>query len=244
MNNKNNNRRSQKNRQRNRNHFAKPADNTAGPNITNEAKKEEGRVSAPSDPSQPMSLKKDVASPQIKRPNKIPGNHPRHKLPFKKNHIGTPPGVKSGSSFSKNQDDKSRHDPQSKYSDQRNHTTKNDKRGAHSIKEEPGERRVNAESLNLMELPPEVKSQNHPEERSPNKKYGVIFYDSFNHAKNDFANLQDKKNNFDQINIVIKEDGNMEDADLLKFGKVYSGAAWYLVHERRVQENWYNSPHE
>lgn len=41
----------------------------------------------------------------------------------------------------------------------------------------------------------------------------------------------------------MKQEGSMEDPELVKFGKVFAGAAWALIHERREQEGWYNSPH-
>ncbi len=76
------------------------------------------------------------------------------------------------------------------------------------------------------------------------RNYAVVFYDSHAQAKEDAAELANKKESCDQLNIVIKAEGSMEDPELLKYGKIYAGEAWTLIHRRRVEEGWYNSPHE
>jgi len=74
------------------------------------------------------------------------------------------------------------------------------------------------------------------------KRYGVVFYETFQAAKSDVENLSQKKSAFDQLNVVIRAEGNMDDPDLLRYGKVFAGAAWYLIHERRAQDGWYDKP--
>ncbi|MFK7825850.1 MAG: hypothetical protein AB8G05_16980 [Oligoflexales bacterium] len=77
------------------------------------------------------------------------------------------------------------------------------------------------------------------------KKYAVLFYDSFIAAKSDSQTIKDQCQSCDQLNIVIKAEGNMDDADLLGLDPkvmVYAGAAWTSIHERRKEEGWYDSP--
>lgn len=76
------------------------------------------------------------------------------------------------------------------------------------------------------------------------KRYGVVFFDNHAQAREDAARLQQMKTEVDQLNIVIKAEGNMDDPELLNFGKIFAGEAWHLIHKRRVDEGWYNSPHE
>ena len=71
----------------------------------------------------------------------------------------------------------------------------------------------------------------------------MIFYETFAAAKADAVALEEKRTSVDQVNIVIRADGNMDDAELVKFGKVFAGAAWMVIHERRVTDGWYNDPH-
>lgn len=77
----------------------------------------------------------------------------------------------------------------------------------------------------------------------PPKRYGVVFYDSLFAAKADMDTLRHKATEVDQLNIVIRAESDMEDPELTKIGKVFAGAAWTLIHERRVEEGWYNDPH-
>ena len=77
------------------------------------------------------------------------------------------------------------------------------------------------------------------------KKYSVLFYDSFIAAKSDTSAIKDQCQACDQLNVVIKAEGNMDDAELLGIDpkvKVYAGAAWTSIHERRKEEGWYDSP--
>jgi hypothetical protein len=44
---------------------------------------------------------------------------------------------------------------------------------------------------------------------------------------------------------VIRAEGNMDDPKLLGIDnkvKVFAGAAWTTIHERRQEEGWYNIP--
>ncbi len=74
------------------------------------------------------------------------------------------------------------------------------------------------------------------------KRYSVVFYDTLEMAKNSCAELLEKAKDCDQLNIVIRCDADMDDPELLQYGKVFAGEAWTLVHERRVEDGWYDEP--
>ena len=82
-------------------------------------------------------------------------------------------------------------------------------------------------------------------EKAP-RMYGVIFYDSFPLAKADGANIVKLAEGVDQLNVVIAAEGNMDDAELLGLSpkvKVFAGAAWHTIHQRRFAEGWYQEEH-
>ncbi|HYX35672.1 MAG TPA: hypothetical protein VE954_21460 [Oligoflexus sp.] len=76
------------------------------------------------------------------------------------------------------------------------------------------------------------------------RRYGIIFYDNHAQAREDMANLLEKSKEVDQLNIVIRAEGTMDDPELLKYGKIFAGEAWHLIHRRRVDDKWYDEPHE
>jgi len=77
------------------------------------------------------------------------------------------------------------------------------------------------------------------------RRYGVVFYDNHALAREDAANLLEKSKEVDQLNIVIRAEGTMDDPELLKYGKIFAGEAWHLIHRRRVDDDkWYDEPHE
>lgn len=76
------------------------------------------------------------------------------------------------------------------------------------------------------------------------KNYGLIFYETLQAARNDVAQLESLSKQYDQLNIVIRAEVTSDTSDLMQFGKVFTGAAWALIHERRKQDGWYDSPHE
>jgi hypothetical protein len=73
----------------------------------------------------------------------------------------------------------------------------------------------------------------------PPRKFGVVFYEHFATAKADIEQLKAQAAQFDQLNIVINEEGNMDDPILSAVGKIFAGAAWTLIHKRRVEDGWY-----
>lgn len=77
----------------------------------------------------------------------------------------------------------------------------------------------------------------------PPRRYGIIFFETLAAAKNDVARLQDVARGYDQLNIVIRSESPMDDVELSSIGKLFAGAAWALIHDRRVAEGWYNEAH-
>jgi hypothetical protein len=71
----------------------------------------------------------------------------------------------------------------------------------------------------------------------------VAFYDTLAEARRDLSNLEVKAADCGQLNIVVRTDGDMSDEALERVGKLYVGAAWALIHDRRVEEGWYNEKH-
>jgi hypothetical protein len=72
------------------------------------------------------------------------------------------------------------------------------------------------------------------------KTYGVMFFTNFDQAKTQMDKIIAKKAEVDQLNIVIEAEGNMDDPDLVIHGKVFAGAAWTLIHQRRTEAGWYD----
>jgi hypothetical protein len=76
------------------------------------------------------------------------------------------------------------------------------------------------------------------------KRYQVIFYDSLAQAKSDLENLRTLASQCDQLNIVVRAEASMDDPELTSIGKLFCGAAWALIHERRRDAGWYEQSHE
>ncbi|MBP6218297.1 MAG: hypothetical protein KA436_06905 [Oligoflexales bacterium] len=80
--------------------------------------------------------------------------------------------------------------------------------------------------------------------KEKNNKYLYLQFDTFQQAKQAIPELIANCENCDQLNVVIREEGNMDDPELLGSHpkvKVYAGAAWTLIHERRQTDGWYSS---
>lgn len=74
------------------------------------------------------------------------------------------------------------------------------------------------------------------------KKYNLVFFDTFADAKAGAQRIQELAVSSEQVNVVIREEGNMDDRDLLAVDtrvKVYAGKAWTSIHERRLADGWY-----
>jgi hypothetical protein len=71
------------------------------------------------------------------------------------------------------------------------------------------------------------------------KTCGVVFFDTLAQAKADLLQLKAMASKYDQLNIVVRAEGSMEDPDLNAIGRLFCGAAWTLIHERRRADGWY-----
>lgn len=83
--------------------------------------------------------------------------------------------------------------------------------------------------------------------RKEKRNYGIIFFDSFLDAKKQREAIQAASFKCDQLNVVIKAEGDMDDPELLGIDqkvKVFAGAAWALIHERRMNDGWYTQTQE
>jgi len=81
-------------------------------------------------------------------------------------------------------------------------------------------------------------------EKKPLRNYAVLFFDTLAAAKSALPEIEAKAKEVDQLNIVIRAEASMDDPDLTQSGKVFAGAAWALIHDRRVADGWYNQPQE
>ena len=109
-----------------------------------------------------------------------------------------------------------------------------------------GRRRRRKPSQKSGERPKSATNESAPPPEPPKaipKRYGIVFYDTHAQAKEDSANLLEKAREVDQLNIVVRAEGTMDDPELLQYGKLYAGEAWATIHQRRVDEGWYNEPH-
>lgn len=80
--------------------------------------------------------------------------------------------------------------------------------------------------------------------RAGTKTYKAVFYDTLNQARADLDQLRSLAASCDQLNIIVRAEASMDDADLNAVGKLFCGAAWALIHERRKQEGWYEAAQE
>jgi hypothetical protein len=80
--------------------------------------------------------------------------------------------------------------------------------------------------------------------KNATKTYKAVFFDTLNQAKADLENLRSLAANCDQLNIIVRAEASMDDPELNAVGKLFCGAAWALIHERRKTDGWYEAPRE
>lgn len=80
-------------------------------------------------------------------------------------------------------------------------------------------------------------------DNAPTRSYGILFYDTFEKAESDLDNIKQTSEKFDQLNLIIKAEGERVHPELSQIAKIFTGAAWTLIHERRVEDGWYNNTH-
>ncbi len=87
-------------------------------------------------------------------------------------------------------------------------------------------------------------SRNFVKEKATDSKktYGLAFFETFVEASKSRQELKKLCEKFTQVNIVIKEEGDMDKNEILPIDekiKVYAGEAWTLIHKRREEDGWY-----
>ncbi|MCY4444778.1 MAG: hypothetical protein OXC44_08275 [Proteobacteria bacterium] len=73
---------------------------------------------------------------------------------------------------------------------------------------------------------------------------GIVFFPTFHKAKSSTATIKDMAQQYDQLNVVITEEGNMQDSELLSIHDrvvLFAGKAWETIHQRRHEEGWYHN---
>jgi hypothetical protein len=76
------------------------------------------------------------------------------------------------------------------------------------------------------------------------RTYKAVYFDTLTQAKSDLNKLKGLASQCDQLNIIVRAEASMDDPDLTSIGKLFCGAAWTLIHDRRAADGWYNEPHE
>ena len=90
------------------------------------------------------------------------------------------------------------------------------------------------------------------------KRYGVLFFDSPAEARQNWSKVTVALESVDQLNIVLRSEPQpgagttdlypddlpieAEQAQERESIKIFSGAAWTLIHERRREDGWYDAP--
>ena len=120
---------------------------------------------------------------------------------------------------------------------QKPHGAKNNKGNQQQKAQRPIESQLKGERKQEQEKP-------EPPFVHVEKRYGVVIYDTIQAARADIPTLTEKTNDVDQLNVVIRAEGHMDDPELTTIPKVkvFAGTAWTLIHERRLHDGWYDSP--
>ena len=70
-----------------------------------------------------------------------------------------------------------------------------------------------------------------------------MFFDTLDKAKTDLEKIKAKLTEYDQLNVIVRHEANMDDPEFALDGiKLFAGTAWALIHERRVEDGWYKIP--
>lgn len=69
--------------------------------------------------------------------------------------------------------------------------------------------------------------------------YDVLFYKSLREAEADQQKIRAKASSVDQMNVVLEAEEIIEEYSFADVAELYCGAAWTLIHRRRVEDGWY-----
>lgn len=70
-----------------------------------------------------------------------------------------------------------------------------------------------------------------------------LFFKTFTQTKSSSAKILEACEKYEAVYLIIKEEGDMDDPDLLtlhKAIKVYAGTAWTGIHKMRLEEGLYD----
>lgn len=70
--------------------------------------------------------------------------------------------------------------------------------------------------------------------------YDVLFYKTLREAEADEPRIRTKAAAVDQFNVVVEAEDLTEDYPFADVAELYCGAAWTLIHRRRVDDGWYS----
>lgn len=70
--------------------------------------------------------------------------------------------------------------------------------------------------------------------------YDVLFYKSIREAEAHQADIRAKAHLVDQMNVVLEAEDLIEEYSFADAAELYCGAAWTLIHRRRVEDGWYS----
>ena len=76
------------------------------------------------------------------------------------------------------------------------------------------------------------------------QNYNYKVFTSFDQARSACNQLKKLCESCDKLNVVIKQEGDMNDPTILNVSDkitIFAGEAWYLIHQRRIEEGWYNN---
>lgn len=69
--------------------------------------------------------------------------------------------------------------------------------------------------------------------------FDVLFYKTLREAEADQPRIRAKAAAVDQLNVVVEAEDLTEDYAFSDVAELYCGAAWTLIHRRRVEDDWY-----
>lgn len=70
--------------------------------------------------------------------------------------------------------------------------------------------------------------------------YDVLFYKTLREAEADQERIRARSAAVDQLNVVVEAEDLTEDYPFADVAELFCGAAWTLIHRRRVDDGWYS----